>query len=150
MVPTHKYLGHLWAEMRIWLSIINTEAENFAGDNLVMKLDVLKHLTELVEKWTGTALEIFSRHKQESSRAKRGVNSGERGSTDGGDGGHGSVGVASEANQGTKEEETGGRGEEGSEDRSVDKQYRRMIQLKRAIDINMAVYSSRASGENSE
>ena len=154
MVPSHKYLGHLWAEMRIWLSIINSEAENFAGDNLVMKLDVLKHLSDLVEKWTGTALEVFSRHKRESSRAKRGASGSKHGSTlsttDGGDGGRGSVGVASEAGRGTKGGETEGEDEEGGEERNINKQYNRMIQLKRAVDANMAMYSSRAAGENGE
>ena len=66
-MPSDKYLTHLWSDMKIWQSILNSEAENFAGDNLLGKLDTLKYLSSLVEVWTEIAVEIISRHESPSS-----------------------------------------------------------------------------------
>ncbi len=66
-VPSRTQLGQLWAEMEIWQSVINREAENFTGEALVASKEELKSISSLVEKWNGIALKLFSRHQIASS-----------------------------------------------------------------------------------
>lgn len=146
-MPSHKYLALLWAEMKVWQSIINREAENFSGDNLITNQDTLKSLSALVENWSSVALEIFGRHQQEQeggsrpeSRSGSGMDMGARLST-----------------ASVKGEELGlglGVGREGegevrkSGEERVAQQLKSMVKLRRVIESKLAGYGCRVLGEN--
>lgn len=138
-VPSHKYLGHLWAEMKIWQSIINSEAENFAGDNLINKLDSIKVLSALVEKWTSTALQVFARHQKQQEQDKESREAGRRVRLS-------IVSMSFGSCTGGEEEDEG---KDDGEAR-IAEQFRSMVLLKKAIDAKMAMYECRAAGENGE
>ena len=131
-VPSHKYLGHLWAEMKVWLGVINKEAENFTGDQLVNNQDSIKGLSELVEKWTSIAMVIFGRHQQEVGGAASGR-----------------VGESVDMTEG-RQSVLDSRGEGEGDESKMTQQFKNMVELKRAIETKLTMYESRSSGENGE
>ncbi len=62
--PSRTQTEQLFSDIKLWEDIIDKEADNFAGDNLVNHQEELSCLQSLMEQWTDVAVKVFTRHQE--------------------------------------------------------------------------------------
>ncbi|XP_065918337.1 axonemal dynein light chain domain-containing protein 1-like isoform X2 [Dysidea avara] len=65
--PDDKVVFQLWKDIQGFQETFSKEGEHFAGEVLLSKQETIKSLAELVERWTDTAIKMFSRHRIDSN-----------------------------------------------------------------------------------